>query len=119
MILPPLTRTAATSRRSAILGSVPVVSTSTMTNSPPAFAMSANLSTESVSGSRYGRRFGLPTSSRSFSWSSIERRQRALGEQDRLGHHVLGEDLDPRLDHHDRVAGARDHEVELGVGELV
>ncbi len=70
VILPPLTRTAATSTRSAILGSVPVVSTSTTTNSPPAFASSANLSTESVAGSMYGTRFGLPTSSRSFSCSS-------------------------------------------------
>ena len=47
-----------------------------------------------------------------------ERQQRPLGEQDRLGHHVLGEDLDPRLDHHDGVAGARDHEVEVGVREV-
>ena len=47
-----------------------------------------------------------------------ERQQRAVPEQDRLGHDVLGEDLHARLDHHDRVARARDDEVELGVGEL-
>ncbi len=37
-ILPPLTLTAAISTRSAIFGSVPVVSTSTTTNSPPSAA---------------------------------------------------------------------------------
>ncbi len=53
------------------MGSVPVVSTSTTTNSPPAFARSANVSTESVSGSMYGMSLVLPTSSRSFSWISM------------------------------------------------
>ena len=43
---------------------------------------------------------------------------RAVAEQDRLGHDVLGQDLDARLDHHDRVAGAGDDEVELRLGEL-
>ena len=118
VILPPLTRTAATSTRSAIFGSVPVVSTSTTTNSPPAFASSANVSTESVAGSMYGSCFGLPTSSRSFSCRSISGCDRAVAEQDRLGHDVLGEDLHARLDHHDGVAGAGDDEVELRVGEL-
>ena len=47
-----------------------------------------------------------------------ERDQRPVPEEDGLGHDVLGEDLDARLDHHDRVAGARDDEVELGVLEL-
>ena len=69
VILPPLTRTAATSRRSAILGSVPVVSTSTTTNSPD-FAWSAKARTDPIDGSRYGRRFALPTAARSCSWMS-------------------------------------------------
>ena len=47
-----------------------------------------------------------------------ERRDRPVGEHDRLGHHVLGQDLDARLDHHDRVAGAGDDEVELRLDEL-
>ena len=47
-----------------------------------------------------------------------ERQQRAVPEQDGLGHDVLGQDLDARLDHHDRVAGARDDEVELRLREL-
>ena len=71
VILPPLTRTAATSTRSAILGSVPVVSTSTTTNSAPFLASSAKVRTESVAGSRYGRRLALPTFSRSSSWRSM------------------------------------------------
>ena len=47
-----------------------------------------------------------------------ERQQGPLCEQDGLGHHVLGEDLDARLDHHDGVAGAGDDEVELRVLQL-
>ena len=47
-----------------------------------------------------------------------ERLQRAVAEQDGLGHHVLGQELGARLDHHDRVARAGDDQVELRVGEL-
>ena len=115
VILPPLTRTAATSTRSAILGSVPVVSTSTTTNSPPAFASSANLSTESVSGLEVRQALGLADDLAQLLLEIDERDQRPVPEHDGLGHDVLGEDLDARLDHHDRVAGARDDEVELGV----
>ena len=41
-----------------------------------------------------------------------------MAEHDRLGHHVLGQDLGARLDHHDRVAGAGDDQVELRLVEL-
>ena len=41
-----------------------------------------------------------------------------MAEQDGLGHHVLGQELGARLDHHDRVARAGDDEVELRVREL-
>jgi len=41
-----------------------------------------------------------------------------VSEQDGLGHHVLGQELRAGLDHHDRVAGARDDQVELGFVEL-
>ena len=47
-----------------------------------------------------------------------ERLQRAVSEQDGLGHDVFGQELGARLDHHDRVPGARDDEVELGLLEL-
>ncbi len=47
-----------------------------------------------------------------------ERLERAMTEQDGLGHHVLGQELGARLDHHDRVAGAGDDEVELRLLEL-
>ena len=47
-----------------------------------------------------------------------ERGDRPVGEHDRLGHHVLGQDLDAGLDHHDRVAGAGHDQVELRLGEL-
>ena len=100
------------------MGSVPVVSTSTTTNSAPDFARSANFSTESVSGSRYGRRLGLPTSPWRLLLEVDERDHRPVREHDRLGRDILGEDLDAHLDHHDRVAGACDDEVELGVAEL-
>ena len=100
------------------MGSVPVVSTSTTTNSAPAFASSAKVRTESVAGSRYGRRLALPTFSRSSLLEVDERGDRPVGEHDRLGHHVLGQDLDARLDHHDRVAGAGDDQVELRLDEL-
>ncbi len=56
--------------RSAVLGSVPVVSTSTTTNSWPAFTASTKSTTDPVPGSRYGRTLALPTASRSWSWSS-------------------------------------------------
>ena len=69
--LPFLTRTAAISIRSAISGLVPVVSTSSTTNSAPAFAFSAKSRTEPVPASRNGMRFVLPTASWSWSWRSI------------------------------------------------
>ncbi len=69
--LPPLMRTAATSTRSAISGFVPVVSTSTTTSSAPASTFATKSRTDSVPGSRNGRRFGLPTSFCSSSWRSM------------------------------------------------
>ena len=47
-----------------------------------------------------------------------ERLQRAVAEQDRLGHHGLGQELGARFDHHDRVARPGDDQVELRIGEL-
>ncbi len=47
-----------------------------------------------------------------------ERLERAVAEQDRLGHDGLGQELGARLDHHDRVARPGDDEVELRVGQL-
>ena len=44
------------------------------------------------------------------------RLERAMPEQDGLGHDVLGQELGAGLDHHDRVAGAGDDQVELRVG---
>ena len=49
---------------------------------------------------------------------SIERLERAVAEQDRLGHDGLGQELGAGLDHHDRVARAGDDQVELRLGEL-
>ena len=47
-----------------------------------------------------------------------ERLQGAVAEEDRVGHHVFGDDRGAGLDHHDRVAGARDDEVDVGVLEV-
>ena len=47
-----------------------------------------------------------------------ERLERAMAEQDRLGHDVLGQELRAGLDHHDRVTRAGDDQVELRVREL-
>ena len=47
-----------------------------------------------------------------------QRLDRAMTEQDRLGHDVLGQELGAGLDHHDRVARAGDDEVELRVLQL-
>ena len=47
-----------------------------------------------------------------------DRLERAMPEQDRLGHDVLGQEVRARLDHHDRVARAGDDQVELRVLEL-
>ena len=69
-ILPFFTRTAAISTRSAISGFVPVVSTSSTTNSAPALTLAAKSSTEPVPASRNGIRFVLPTASWSWSWRS-------------------------------------------------
>ena len=41
-----------------------------------------------------------------------------MPEQDGLGHHVLGQEVGAGLDHHDRVAGAGDDQVEIGLAEL-
>ena len=46
-----------------------------------------------------------------------DRRERAVAEHDRLGHDGLGHDLGAGLDHHDRVARARDDQVELRLVE--
>ncbi len=47
-----------------------------------------------------------------------ERLERAVSEQDGLSHHVLREEVRTGLDHHDRVPGARDDQVEVRLGEL-
>ena len=47
-----------------------------------------------------------------------QRLQGPVAEQDALGDDLLGQDLHARLDHHDRVARARDDQVELGLLEL-
>ena len=47
------------------------------------------------------------------------RLEAALAEHDGLEHLLLGQLLGLRLHHHDRIAGAGDHEVEVGVGHLV
>ena len=47
-----------------------------------------------------------------------ERLQRAVAEQDRVGHDVLAQQLRAGLDHHDRVSCPGDDEVELRVGQL-
>jgi hypothetical protein len=53
------------------LRSVPVVSTSTIVNSSPRAMASANVSTESTPGSRYGTDFGFATAFASSSWRSM------------------------------------------------
>ena len=47
-----------------------------------------------------------------------ERLERAVAEEDGLGHHVLRQDVGAGLDHHDRVTGAGHDQVELGFLEL-
>ena len=47
-----------------------------------------------------------------------ERLERAVAEEDGLGHDRLGQQLCAGLDHHDRVARTGDDQVELRVGEL-
>ena len=47
-----------------------------------------------------------------------DRLERAVAEQDGLGHDGLGQQVGAGLDHHDRVARAGDDQVELGVLEL-
>ena len=69
--LPFLIRTAAISIRSAISAFVPVVSTSSTTNSAPALTFAAKSSTEPVPASRNGIRLALPTASLSWSWMSM------------------------------------------------
>ena len=69
-------------------------------------------------GSRNGVLFALPTAFAELLLDVDERLQRAVAEQDGLGHDVLGQELGARLDHHDRVARAGDDQVELRVREL-
>ena len=71
-----------------------------------------------MAGSRYGDALGLADRLAELLLEVDERPERAMAEQDGLGHHVLGQDLGAGLDHHDRVARAGDDEVELRVGEL-
>ena len=103
---------------SASLGSRPVVSTSTTTNS----ACSSTLATKSRTelGARLDVRqaLGLADGLAELLLDVDERLERAMAEQDGLGHDVLGQELGAGLDHHDRVAGAGHDEVELGVLEL-
>ena len=63
-------------------------------------------------------RFGLPTALAELLLEVDDRLERAVAEQDGLGHHVLGQELGAGLDHHDRVAGAGDDQVELRLLEL-
>ena len=60
----------------------------------------------------------LPTAFAELLLDVDERLEGAMAEQDGLGHDVLGQELGARLDHHDRVAGAGDDEVELRLLEL-
>ncbi len=69
-------------------------------------------------GSRYGVLFGLADGLLELQLDVDERLEGPMAEQDGLGHDVLGQELGARLDHHDRVARARDDEVELRLGEL-
>ena len=118
VILPPLTLTAAISRRSAIFGSRPVVSTSTTTNSRWPRRPSTKSRTDSGARLEVRHALGLADGLPELLLEVDERLERAMAEQDRLGHHVLGQDLGAGLDHHDRVAGAGDDQVELGLREL-
>ena len=74
--------------------------------------------TESVAGSMNGMRFFLPTCCLELLLEVDDRLEGAVAEQDGLGHHVLGQEVGAGLDHHDRVAGARDDQVEIGLLEL-
>ena len=47
-----------------------------------------------------------------------ERLERAVAEEDGLGHDVFGQQLGAGLDHHDRVTRARDDQVELRLRQL-
>ena len=118
VILPPLTLTAAISTRSAIFGSVPVVSTSTMTNSSPASTRLREVEDRAGAGLEERRALGLADRLLELLLDVDERLEGAVAEQDGLGHDVLGQELGARLDHHDRVARAGDDQVELRVREL-
>ena len=65
-----------------------------------------------------GTRLVLPTRRLELLLEVDDRRERAVPEHDGVGHDRLGQDLGAGLDHHDRVAGARDDEVELRLLEL-
>ena len=100
------------------MGSVPVVSTSTMTNSSPASTPPAEVEDRAGAGLEERRDLGLADRLLELLLDVDEGLEGAVAEQDRLGHDGLGQELGAGLDHHDRVAGARHDEVELGLLEL-
>ena len=63
-------------------------------------------------------RLGLPTRLLELHLEVHDRLEGAMAEQDRLGHDGFGQELGAGLDHHDRVLGPGDDQVELRVGEL-
>ena len=97
---------------------MPVVSTSTTTNSR--FGVDAGDEVEDRPGARLEVRdpLGLADGLLELLLEVDERLEGAMAEQDRLGHDVLGQEVGAGLDHHDRVARAGDDQVELGVLEL-
>ena len=118
MTLPPFTLTAPISTMSPSLTSRLVVSTSKTTNVFLASSASRNSITDSVPASRNGVALGLADELAQLLLELDHGLEGAMPEHDRLGHHVLGQDAGTGLDHHDRVAGAGDHQVQLRLGQL-
>ena len=118
VILPPLTLTAAISTRSAIFGIG--AGRLDVDDDELVAGVDRRREVEDRAGARLEERgaLGLADGLLELLLDVDERLQRAVAEQDRLGHDVLGQELGARLDHHDRVAGAGDDEVELRLGEL-
>jgi hypothetical protein len=116
--LPFLIRTAAISIRSAISAFVPVVSTSSTTNSAPRLDLRGEVEHGAGAGLEERDPLGLADGLLQLELEVDERLEGAVAEQDGLGHHGLGQDLGPGLDHHDRLARAGDDEVEVGLGQL-
>ena len=97
---------------------MPVVSTSTTTNSRLASTAVDEVEDRAGAGLEVRDALGLADGLPELLLEVDERLERPVAEQDGLGHDVLGQELRAGLDHHDRVAGAGDDQVELGVLEL-